>query len=133
MPRVGFKPRVSVLERTKAFDASDRGATAIACNPTGLHARHTTQRQENSERDISQLYGGSPACPPWLSPWEAPQSHHGSNVSFSIVLSERNYAFFFSVPTPFDLQAVYIHSANLCEDWVVWLGEGHSVLPFRSY
>jgi hypothetical protein len=31
------------------------------------------------------------------------------------------------------LQSVYIHSANWCEDWVLWLGEGHSVVPFRNY
>jgi hypothetical protein len=27
---------------------------------------------------------------------------------------------------------VYIHSANWCEDWVLRLGEGHSVVPFRG-
>jgi hypothetical protein len=37
------------------------------------------------------------------------------------------------VETPFYLQAVYVHSANWCEDWVLWLGEGHSVVPFHSY
>jgi hypothetical protein len=36
------------------------------------------------------------------------------------------------VETPFYLQFVYIHSANWCEDWVLWLGEVHSVVPFRS-
>jgi hypothetical protein len=39
--------------------------------------------------------------------------------------------FFFE--TTFYLQYVYINSANWCEDWVLWLGEGHSVVPFRSY
>jgi hypothetical protein len=39
----------------------------------------------------------------------------------------------FFVETPFYLQSVYIHSANWCEDWVLWFGEGHSVVPFRSY
>jgi hypothetical protein len=39
---------------------------------------------------------------------------------------------FFVVETPFYMQAAYIHSANWCEDWVLWLGEGHSVVPFRS-
>jgi hypothetical protein len=28
---------------------------------------------------------------------------------------------------------IYIHSANWCEDLVVWLGEGDSLVPFRSY
>jgi hypothetical protein len=28
------------------------------------------------------------------------------------------------VETPFCLQSVYIQSANWCEDWVLWLGEG---------
>jgi hypothetical protein len=27
---------------------------------------------------------------------------------------------------------IYIHLAN-CEDWVLWLGEGHSLVPLRSY
>jgi hypothetical protein len=31
------------------------------------------------------------------------------------------------------LQCVYIHSANCCEDWAQWLGEGHSLVPFHSY
>jgi hypothetical protein len=35
--------------------------------------------------------------------------------------------------TPFYFQYVHIHSANWCEDWVLWLGEGDSVVPFRSY
>jgi hypothetical protein len=30
----------------------------------------------------------------------------------------------FVVETSFYLQSVYIHSANVCEDWVLWLGEG---------
>jgi hypothetical protein len=41
--------------------------------------------------------------------------------------------FFVFVETPFYLQSVYIHSANWCEDWVLWPGEGHSLVPFRSY
>jgi hypothetical protein len=28
---------------------------------------------------------------------------------------------------------IYIHSANWREDWVLWLGEGHSLAPFHSY
>jgi hypothetical protein len=40
---------------------------------------------------------------------------------------------FVVVETPFYLQAVYIHSTNWCEDWVLWLEEGHSIVPFRSY
>jgi hypothetical protein len=40
--------------------------------------------------------------------------------------------FFFE--TPVYLQSVYyIRSANWCEDWVLWFGEGHSLVPFRSY
>jgi hypothetical protein len=39
----------------------------------------------------------------------------------------------FVVETPFYLQAVYKHSANWCENWVLWLGEGHSVVFFHSY
>jgi hypothetical protein len=35
--------------------------------------------------------------------------------------------------TPFYLQVAYIYSHNWCEDWMLWLGEGHSVVPFRSY
>jgi hypothetical protein len=31
------------------------------------------------------------------------------------------------------LFTIYIHSANCCEDWVLWLGEGHSLVPFRSW
>jgi hypothetical protein len=27
---------------------------------------------------------------------------------------------------------IYIHSAKWCEDWVLWLGEGHSLVPYRS-
>jgi hypothetical protein len=27
----------------------------------------------------------------------------------------------------------YIHSANWYEDWVLWLGKGHSLVPFCSY
>jgi hypothetical protein len=27
----------------------------------------------------------------------------------------------------------YIHSANWCENWVLGLGEGQSLVPFRSY
>jgi hypothetical protein len=41
--------------------------------------------------------------------------------------------FFFVVETPFYLQSVYIHAANWREDWVLWLGEGHLLVPFRSY
>jgi hypothetical protein len=37
------------------------------------------------------------------------------------------------VETSLYLQFVYIHSANWCEDWVLWLGEGHSIVPFPSY
>jgi hypothetical protein len=37
------------------------------------------------------------------------------------------------VETPFYLQSVYMHSANWCENWVLRLGEGHSLVPFRSY
>jgi hypothetical protein len=40
---------------------------------------------------------------------------------------------FFLVEIPFYLQSVYIHSSNLCEDWVLWLGKGHSLVPFRNY
>jgi hypothetical protein len=36
------------------------------------------------------------------------------------------------VGTQFYMQVVYIHSANWFEDWVLWLGEGHSVVRFRS-
>jgi hypothetical protein len=39
----------------------------------------------------------------------------------------------FFVEILFYLQSVYIHSANWCEDWVLWLGEWHSVVPFCSY
>jgi hypothetical protein len=46
---------------------------------------------------------------------------------------ERHGNEFVVVETPFHLQSVYIHSANWCEDGVLWLGEGHSVVPFRSY
>jgi hypothetical protein len=41
--------------------------------------------------------------------------------------------FFVVVETSLYLQSIYVHSANLCEDWVLWLGEGHSVVLFRSY
>jgi hypothetical protein len=40
---------------------------------------------------------------------------------------------FIVVETPFYLQSVSIHSANWCEDLVLWLGKGHSLVPFRSY
>jgi hypothetical protein len=40
---------------------------------------------------------------------------------------------FVAVETPLYLQSVYVHSANWCEDWALWLGEGHSVVPFRGY
>jgi hypothetical protein len=39
-------------------------------------------------------------------------------------------AILFFAENPFHLQAVYIGSANWCEDWTPWLGEGHSVVPF---
>jgi hypothetical protein len=41
--------------------------------------------------------------------------------------------YFVVVETPFYLQSVYKHSANWCEGWELWLGEGHSLVPFRSY
>jgi hypothetical protein len=36
---------------------------------------------------------------------------------------------YFLVETPFYLQSVYIHSANWCEDWVLWLEEGTQYCP----
>jgi hypothetical protein len=40
---------------------------------------------------------------------------------------------FFLVETPFYLQSVFVHSANWCQDWVLWLREGYSLVPFHSY
>jgi hypothetical protein len=38
-----------------------------------------------------------------------------------------------AIATTIYLQSVYIHSANWCKDWVLWLGEGLSLVSFRSY
>jgi hypothetical protein len=43
-------------------------------------------------------------------------------------LSNSSVFTIFLVETPFYLQSVYMHSANWCEDWVLWLGERHSVV-----
>jgi methyl coenzyme M reductase beta subunit len=40
---------------------------------------------------------------------------------------------FFFFEAPFYLQSIYVHTAYWCEDGVLWLGEGHSLVPFRSY
>jgi hypothetical protein len=56
----------------------------------------------------------------------------GTFAMRGIFLTENGVLGFVVVETPFYLRAVYIHSANWCEDWVLWLGEGRSVVPFRS-
>jgi hypothetical protein len=48
------------------------------------------------------------------------------------VFYQKDTLFFFA-ENPLYLQAVYVRSASWCEDWVLWLGEGHSVVPFCSY
>jgi hypothetical protein len=37
------------------------------------------------------------------------------------------------VGTPLYLQDVYIHLANWCEDWVLWLVEGEEIVCFLNF
>jgi hypothetical protein len=51
----------------------------------------------------------------------------------AVVTESRHTVYVFFFETAFYLHAVYTHSANWCEYWVLWLGEGYSVVPFHSY
>jgi hypothetical protein len=76
---------------------------------------------------------GKTAKDPMVIPVIMPNTFIHPYLLFFKMLIENLLMKIFFFENPFHLQSVYIHSANWCEVRVLWLGEGHSLLPFRSY
>jgi hypothetical protein len=55
MPKVGFEPMISVLERTKTVRALDRAATAIGvcCNKTRSFKHETALSEANALTSVA--------------------------------------------------------------------------------